>query len=274
MNEMSGREQKLILFLGVFAILALFLRFILLPSLDELSSLDAQIAEEQTKQTEIQMKAGRLDSLKQNHDALMQQYLDATVDFFPMLSTQEIGHKLTSMVESLGNRVTSMTITPPQSPITIQPYIGSELYQQQQEQQAKQNQANTDAATSATSTSADSSANPTTDSSAASSTNQIAAINDTATAIGSGSTTDSSSGTGNGTPDLSQISAVDLMFESAVALTISGSTAGIEALLDQLEAETSIKVLSWRSEVRTQDGGNVQVTQINLMVYMCEKQTQ
>jgi len=266
MNEMSQREQKLVLFLGIFAIAALFLRFILFPSLDTISSLDAQVSEAQVKKSEIVMKIGSMDKMQANLETLATKYADATSSFFPMLTNQEIGHKLTTMVESNGSQIADIRITSPQSPITLQPYVGSELYQQvQQAIQDQQNQTSGTAATDATTT------DPTAaDQGTTSATNQIAAMNETASAIQDTPAQNVASGA---TSDIANITAADLIHEAAVTLIVNGSTAGIEALLDQLEAESSIKVLSWRSEIRGQNGTNVQRTQINLMVYMCEKQT-
>ena len=126
---MSDKDQKLIVFVIIFAIVALGLYYGVRPALKSMTEIKSEIEDEQENQSINKLKVAQLPMLEMTSGDTEEKIKEKRKEFFDMFTSDEVDRMLTGM--ALSNKLYSydMNIIMPSSPRQLDAYQYSTLYE-------------------------------------------------------------------------------------------------------------------------------------------------
>lgn len=108
--KMSSRDKKLLLFLAIFLIVVGFGKLIILPGLSHYQELETEIMDRQMEKDEMEMAIIGYPMLETEYEELKKQLDVAYEDCYPLMTSQEIDRRLTSIILEEGAEAVSLDI--------------------------------------------------------------------------------------------------------------------------------------------------------------------
>lgn len=138
---MSEKDQKLVFFTVIFAILALGLYYGVRPALSSLAEIESQISDEEEQKSVNKIKVSTLPVLEMSQDEVGEKIKEKRKEFFDIMVSDQVDQMLTGMALSHKLQSYDMSIAMPGGPKQLSAYQYSELYKQlQREEEAVQTQ--------------------------------------------------------------------------------------------------------------------------------------
>ena len=253
---MTAKDKKLLIFLMVFVVLVAFLWLVLLPKLDLISAQSAELSEVSAAKEEIQLHAAGLEQVKDKLESNQGELVDLTANFYPVMRTTEIDRLLTGMILEQGLEPKDLNISPVSAPATLSEYVGSLAESKREEigqeaepgEVAKQSDA------------------------AAVSEEALLKSEESQNTVGE-TLTETEAEDAKDKEEV-ESTALDLIYQSEISMTVNGVWEDMQALVDALFAVEAIHVTHWQYAATGTDvvDGSSSM-QIHLTVYMCEKTT-
>lgn len=126
---MSDKDQKLIVFVIIFAIVALGLYYGVRPALKSMTEIKSEIEDEKENQSINKLKVAQLPMLEMTSGDTEEKIKEKRKEFFDMFTSDEVDRMLTGM--ALGHKLYSydMDIVMPNGPRQLDAYQYSTLYE-------------------------------------------------------------------------------------------------------------------------------------------------
>ncbi len=135
MTPLTNRDKKLLWFLAIVIILFVFLRFLIMPQLEQYFELDDSISLAELDQYDMELKMVSLPGTQKRNEELQERLNEAASLYYPVMSSQEIDREVTGFLLEYGLEIENLTITMPLAPSELEPYAGSGMAAAQQEQE-------------------------------------------------------------------------------------------------------------------------------------------
>lgn len=126
---MSDKDQKLIVFVIIFAIVALGLYYGVRPALKSMTEIKSEIEDEQENQSINKLKVAQLPMLEMTRGDTEEKIKEKRKEFFDMFTSDEVDRMLTGMALSHKLYSYDMNIIMPSSPRQLDAYQYSTLYE-------------------------------------------------------------------------------------------------------------------------------------------------
>ena len=126
---MSDKDQKLIVFVIIFAIVALGLYYGVRPALKSMTEIKSEIEDEQENQSINKLKVAQLPMLEMTREDTEEKIKEKRKEFFDMFTSDEVDRMLTGMALSHKLYSYDMNIIMPSSPRQLDAYQYSTLYE-------------------------------------------------------------------------------------------------------------------------------------------------
>ncbi len=126
---MSDKDQKLIVFVIIFAIVALGLYYGVRPALKSMTEIKSEIEDEQENQSINKLKVAQLPMLEMTSGDTEEKIKEKRKEFFDMFTSDEVDRMLTGMALSHKLYSYDMNIIMPSSPRQLDAYQYSTLYE-------------------------------------------------------------------------------------------------------------------------------------------------
>lgn len=125
MKKLTEREIALLIFLGVFVLLAAFSQFALMPALDQRNTLDSEISALEAEKQEYELLMLQKDANEAKLAELKRDKAAAALDLYPYMQSQEVDRLITNIVLRMGLDAKDLTMQHATEPSVIQPYAPS-----------------------------------------------------------------------------------------------------------------------------------------------------
>lgn len=125
MKKMSERDIGLLIFLGVFVVMAAFARFLLMPALETRSTLTSEIDMLEAEKQEYDLLMLEYDTNKASLDQLRAEKAAAAENLYPYMQSQEVDRLITNIVLRMGLDAKDLTMQHATEPSVVQPYTPS-----------------------------------------------------------------------------------------------------------------------------------------------------
>ncbi|MCL2865341.1 MAG: hypothetical protein FWE25_07370 [Lachnospiraceae bacterium] len=238
---MTERDKKLLMFLFLFVIVVAFVWWILLPSIDRISAVKADMDAAKMVKADIERKADRLPNIEETLHENQKELTALTEAFFPLMQAQEIDNLLTSKALSYGLSIRQLNIGTITSPAELVSYVGSQQAQEEADAAAKQEAGEMD----------------------------VAGMEDQNPDEGTMGETLAGAGATETEDAATQV--LDMLYQSEISLIVSGDVAAMQSLLDVLFVSNGMHVTSWQRSARVNEAETQYMTQIQLTILMYEK---
>lgn len=120
--QMTERDKKLIVFLGVFVIVVVIGYWGIFPILKQMTKINEDMQSAQITREENEMKVAQLPMLEKEREELEESISLARKEFFPMMTSDEVDKYLTGLILDHGLEAIDLTIVMPGQEASLLPY--------------------------------------------------------------------------------------------------------------------------------------------------------
>lgn len=129
--EITQRDKKLLKFLAVIVILAVFLVAVFMPLMDKNSELDMQLTDAENEKADMEQQIAMLPSSQTVNEKSQKDWEELSADFYPIMTGQAVSKLITDTVIGCGLEAESMNIALNPEPSSLLPF------QKEEEQQTE-----------------------------------------------------------------------------------------------------------------------------------------
>lgn len=126
-TKLTNRDKILLTVLAVFLVIAGFVVFLILPSIDKRSELEAQITEAETQQEEMESEISMLPAYQKKKEENEAKRKELIQDLYPMMENQEIDKMITNMILDMGLMARDFTVSVRPENRNLTPYAASAM---------------------------------------------------------------------------------------------------------------------------------------------------
>lgn len=120
--KMTERDKKLLIGLGVFCVLALFVTLVFMPLYTANASMKEQIRQNEERVEQMKKKEAALPEARKDNAELKKQLATAQQDLYAMLKSQEIDKLLAQKTLRNGLSARKLQISMPEEPANVKGY--------------------------------------------------------------------------------------------------------------------------------------------------------
>lgn len=124
--EVTERDKKLLVFLAVVMLVVCIGYWGIRPQLVTAVNCNEQMREEQEKQKLNELKVSQLSIIEIYNEELETLIRDAREHYYPMMSSDEVGHYITELVLEYDLFIYALNIDLPSKPASLKPYAYSD----------------------------------------------------------------------------------------------------------------------------------------------------
>lgn len=125
-TNITERDKKLLVLLGIFLVIVAVLVFVLLPGMERNAALQQEITlAEQTKQ-EMEMKLERMPNVQQSLEEQQAEWAEIEQNLYPNMGSEGIDRIVTGDVLDCGLAMQNLSIVLNPSPVTLEPFVKPE----------------------------------------------------------------------------------------------------------------------------------------------------